>query len=222
MSEFSKQCASEITALTDEQRGRLVDSLESLLASEYEADVLATQPLRIEAPDGRGPLAAAVTTLLARAEEAKRAGPVAHHLVGAKLRLRFPGHKGLEARSSTAADKQANLPGDYLIADTVFHVTVAPSDSLLEKCRTNINGGYRVWVLVPESQVLAARQMAKERGLSDRIAIQSIEWFVGQNLEEIAEFRMESARGVARKLIEEYNRQVGEVEGDPSLKIELG
>lgn len=220
--ELSRQCSSAIGSLTYEQRNRLVDHLEHVVALAYEAEVLARQRLRIEAPNDRDPLAAAVAMLLQRAEEEGKAGPVAHHLVGAKLWLRFPGQPGLEARPSTAADMQADLPGDYFVEDTVFHVTVAPSGSLFEKCRINMNRGHRVWVLVPESRALAARQMAEQAGLSGRVAVHSIEWFIGQNLEEIAEFKIEGVRGVVRQLIEEYNRRAGGVEGDPSLQIELG
>jgi len=67
-----------------------------------------------------------VHEVLVRAEETGRRGPVAQHLVGAKLEMRFP-DQPIRIEAVSAADDQAGQAGDFQVGDTVFHVTVAPS-----------------------------------------------------------------------------------------------
>lgn len=161
-----------------------------------------------------------VEVILASARERGQAGAVAQHLVGAKLALRFP-----DARvwnfSHSAADKPSDRPGDFLVGDTVFHVTVAPSANLFAKSRGNLREHYRVVVLVPADRLDAARQLAEIEGILERVAIRCIEHFVGQNLDEMATFSRTGFSKGLRALIEEYNRRVEEAETDRSLLIEV-
>jgi hypothetical protein len=156
---------------------------------------------------------------LVLARETGKHGPVAQYLVGAKLKLRFP---DLEVRneSYSAADDPSGQPGDFVIGDTTFHVTVAPSMGHYEKCRKNIQEGRRVFLLVPDSLLIGARQNADatERG---RIAVESVESFVSQNIEELSVFAGPGIVSGLRGLIETYNARVDDVEIDKSMMIEI-
>jgi hypothetical protein len=148
-----------------------------------------------------------------------KAGPVAQYLVGAKLQLRFPDMQVSNQRYS-AADIQSGRCGDFQIGDTAFHVTVSPMPGLYEKCRTNISSGLRVFVLVPDSSVVGARQNA-EAIAPGKIAVESIESFIGNNIEELSLFKKDKLTSGFRRLLDTYNTRVDEIEADKSLMIQI-
>jgi len=161
----------------------------------------------------------AVQALLALARENGKEGPVAQHLVGAKLELRFP-DKEIGSESYSTADDQLGRPGDFCIGDTSFHVTVAPMPALYQKCQKNLDDGYRVYLLVPDRTLSGARQNA-DLILPGKIAVESIESFVSQNIEELSYFSKKKLTCGFRKLIDTYNTRVERSETDRSLLIEL-
>jgi hypothetical protein len=179
---------------------------------------------RIEAElDHRRPIKFAVKMLLqaARNRGGNIAGAVAQHLVGAKLCLRFPDQE-IGNESYTTADQQTERPGDFLVGDTAIHVTMSPSESLISnRCLANIRAGFRPLILVPEDRVAAADQLVDNANLEGQVAVNSIENFVGQNVEEMAKFSDEGIKTGLRNLLERYNERVQEVESDPSLKIAI-
>lgn len=161
-----------------------------------------------------------VADILDAAAKRNAAGAVAQHLVGAKLALRYPDKK-IENYSYTTADKQLGRPGDFLIGDTAFHVTVAPMQAVIDKCGTNMRNGYRAILLVVESKMQAARQLAEIAGYQQRIGISSLEQFVGQNIEEIGEFGKSALAKNVKALLEKYNERVLAIETDRSLLIDI-
>jgi hypothetical protein len=180
---------------------------------------------RIEADelDPTKPSRRAVAELLkaARDRSGYAAGAVAQHLVGAKLSLRFPDRE-IGNQSYSTADQQTDRPGDFLVGDTAIHVTMSPGDNLMsDRCKDNLQNGYRPLVLVPEARVEAARQLADNAEIGDRVAVSSIEEFVGTNIEEIAAFAAPEIRSGLRVFLERYNQRVQAVEPDPSLQIEI-
>jgi len=160
-----------------------------------------------------------ISDILAAAEERKLTGAVAQHLVGAKLSIRFP-HLEIENYSYTTADQQLGRPGDFLINDTVFHVTVAPMPAVIGKCESNIRQGYRAILLVPETKTMAAKQMAETLNVT-QIGIFSIETFVGQNIEEISQYEKNELTQGFLNLLRKYNERVAAVETDLSMQIEI-
>ncbi len=157
--------------------------------------------------------------LLSAARETGKEGPVAQHLVGAKLQLRFP-DIAVGNESYSTADEQLGRPGDFYIGDTAFHVTVAPMGPVYEKCKDNLENGYRVYLLVPERAVTGARQNA-ELMVPGRIAVESIESFVGQNIEELSFFTRDKLKNGFRRLLETYNDRVDAAETDKSMLVEI-
>ena len=160
-----------------------------------------------------------VQTIIENARGSGKAGPVAEYLVGAKLTLRFPGKEIRNKRFSTS-DVQGGFSGDFEIGNTAFHVTVAPMPELFNKCKDNLDRGLRVYLLVPDSQVVGAKQNA-ELLAPGRIAVESIESFVATNIDELNEFDGERLVSGFRRLLETYNKRVDEVELDKSMLIDI-
>lgn len=161
----------------------------------------------------------AVHELLSNAELSGKAGQVAQYLVGAKLQLRFPDMPIPNERYS-APDAQTVRLGDFEIGDTAFHVTVSPLQAVYEKCRRNISGGARVYLLVPDKLVVGSRQLA-ESTVAGKIAVESLESFIANNIEELSGFSKDRLIGGFRRLLDTYNQRVDAIETDKSLMIEI-
>ncbi len=160
-----------------------------------------------------------IHNLLEEAKKEGKTGYVAQHLVGAKLQLRFP-EITISNESASTADRPTNRQGDFFIGNTVFHVTVAPAQAVFEKCQQNLVQGLKVYLLVTDSKLAAARQMG-EQFCSGQIAVESLESFLSQNIEEISIFTIEGLKDSLASLIKIYNERVDAVEIDKSLMIEL-
>ena len=160
-----------------------------------------------------------IHNLLSEAMTEGKAGYVAQHLVGAKLQLRFPAITVSNEGGSTA-DMQTQRPGDFLIGHTAFHVTVAPMQPVFDKCKHNISQGLKPFLLVPDNKLAGTRQIA-EQVSEQQIAVESIESFVSQNINEISSFNKDKLSTSFKDLVTIYNRRVDEVETDKSLMIDL-
>ncbi|MEO7215066.1 DUF4928 family protein [Mucilaginibacter sp.] len=160
-----------------------------------------------------------IHNLLKVAAQEGKSGYIAQHLIGAKLQLRFP-EIVISNESGSTADMQTNRPGDFLIGQTAFHVTVAPMPAVYEKCKDNISQGFKPFLLVPDNKLIGARQNA-EQVCQQQIAVESIESFVSQNIEEISIFDRTNIGLRMKDLIEIYNRRVDSSETDKSLMIEM-
>jgi len=161
-----------------------------------------------------------ISSILEAARESKLAGPVAQHLVGAKLCLRFP-DKDIPNYTYSASDETTERAGDFQVADTAIHVTVAPGEKVIARCEENISNGYRPLLLVPQGEeVQGARMLAGHRDLQDLLQVTSIEDFVGCNISEIGQFEQARINTHLAELLRVYNERVDEVETDKSIQIE--
>lgn len=160
-----------------------------------------------------------IHTLFETSRNEGKAGYVAQHLVGAKLQLRFPDLE-VSNESTSTADKPTNRAGDFTIGNTVFHVTVSPMESVYKKCQENLKEGLKVYLIVPDAKLAAARQLA-DQYCNGQIATESLESFVSQNIEEIGMFASEKVKEGIATLLLLYNKRVNNVEVDKSLMIEL-
>ena len=160
-----------------------------------------------------------IAVFLGVARDQGREGPVAQYLVGAKLQIRYP---DLMIRNETfsTADTQLGESGDFTVGDTAFHVTVAPMAPIFDKCRANLDQGLRAYLLVPERVLLGARQNA-DGLVAGRVGVESVESFVAQNVDELAEFSIQGAQLEFGKLLSTYNVRVDAIESDKSMLIEI-
>lgn len=210
---------SRLASVPPETRTDYAVELQRWLFDNGVAPFFRKQRLEVEIdPDQPGCLI--VSSILRAAFSRNSAGAVAQHLVGAKLSLRYP-HLKIENHSFTTADRPLGRSGDFLVHDTVFHVTVAPAQGVIEKCAANLRNGFRVRLLVSENKLEAARQLAEIGGVREKIGIGSLEQFIGQNMEELGEFSKTDILSNLRCLLIAYNQRVGVSETDHSLLIEI-
>jgi hypothetical protein len=160
-----------------------------------------------------------IQTLMQEVTKEGKAGAVSQHLVGAKLQLRFPTIE-IANESVSTADQPTERKGDFFVGDTVFHVTVAPMPLVFEKCRQNIREGFKAYLIVPAAKLGAAREMG-EQFCNGHVAVESLESFVSQNIDELSTFSRDHLKTSLVRLIELYNQRVDAVEIDKSLMIDL-
>jgi hypothetical protein len=149
------------------------------------------------------------------------AGAVMQHLVGAKLTLALPDiniyHEGF-----SVADAPTHRKGDFLVHDTAIHVTTAPGESLIRKCKTNLEDNLRPVIITTESGTGGAKALATNHDIADRVDILEIEQFIATNIFEWSGFLQQQYSLTIKDLIEAYNIIIENCETDPSLKIIFG
>ncbi len=215
----SLQCANQISQLGAQERQGLISAAQELIVG-YVREYLEQQRLQVPV-DPAKPICRVLDAILDVARGKGLGGPVAQHLVGAKLALRFPDRE-IPNHSYTAADRSTGRPGDFVVGDTVFHVTVAPTlDLFQQKCERNLQNRYRVKVVVPEDQVAAAVELARQSGVVEDVEVLPLERFIGPNVEEIGGFTQQGITDYLRILLETYNRRVEEAERNPSLLVDI-
>jgi hypothetical protein len=195
-------------ALTEDERDEVRLAVQAWLVDCVRTDFLALQ--RIEAPlDASLPMARNVTLLLDAARKGGAAETVARHLVGAAAAMRAP------AATNTGDDP-------IIAGTTAIHVTLRPSDGLMSgPVRDDLVAGLRPVVVTLEDRVVAARQLADNAGVGDRVTIHSIEGFVGATIEALAGYDGPAMPDALRDLLETYNARVAAVEPDRSIQIEV-
>ena len=189
-------------------------------------EFFAGKPFKIKLDASRS-LRMVVRDVIAQAEERQKnpagvyyGGAVLQHLVGAKLDCAL-GQGHFEHNSLSTADAPGGRQGDFFLGDVAIHVTTSPGEAVIERCRENMNDGYRPILVTLQRGLTVAEGLASNVGLGDRIDIFEIEQFVALNLYELARFAAEGRRTAVTDLVARYNEIVEEVETDPSLKIEL-
>lgn len=205
-------------AIAPEERAAISLDLEVLIVGEIQKYL--DQQAIIVPIDLRLPGSAIVAALLKRSGELNYGGPVAQHLVGAKLAIRFP-NADIDGHPFTAADQQTGRRGDFQVGSSVFHVTVSEQPGHFEKCRENLEQGLKPYLLVLERRMDAAKVNFEDYGLSGRGGLYSIESFVGQNMDELGAFETAGLRASFAELLSEYNRRVEHAEANRGLLIQI-
>lgn len=207
-----------LAALNTGERDLLLDQLQAELVREVQR-YLDRKAIRVQINLALpGPLI--VADILSAAGKLTYGGPVAQHLVGAKLAVRFP-ELPIENHPYTAADVQTGRAGDFSVGNAVFHVTMRETEAVVRKCGDNVVTGLRPYLLVPEARMLVTRQLVADQGLESKVVASSIEAFVGQNVDEMSNFSASGLRAMFLLLLNEYNRRVEEVESNRGLLIEV-
>lgn len=83
-----------------------------------------------------------------------------------------------------------------------------------------VREGFRPVMLVPYDKVQFATGLFDSEGLGNRVGVQSIESFVGTNVEEMGGFSTSDIREGVAKLIRRYNERIYHCETDKSLMVE--
>lgn len=189
-------------------------------------EFFAGKPFKIKLDSSRS-LRMVVRNVIAQAVERQKtapgmyyAGAVLQHLVGAKLDCAL-GKGEFEHYSFSTADAPAGRAGDFFLGDVALHVTTSPGEAVIEKCRDNLNDGYRPMLVTLQHGLNVAEGLAANVGLSDRIDIFEIEQFVALNLYELGRFAADGRKMAVSDMVARYNEIVEEFETDPSLRIEL-
>jgi len=185
-----------------------------------------SQPLKVRMETSRSMRQIISSLLLVAFERQKElggmmvAGAVMEHLVGAKLSLAVP-DAAIEQKGFSVADDPKKGKGDFLVGDTVIHVTTAPTEGLIAKCAENIAEGLRSLIITTKAGVSGGEALAEAAGIEGGIDILDIEQFVTTNVYEWTGFEQDKRKPTLRRLLEAYNRIIDECETDPSLKIAL-
>ena len=189
-------------------------------------EFFSAKPFKIRLDASRS-LRTLVRDVIAQAEERQRntpgmqyAGAVLQHLVGAKLDCAL-GAGNFEHNSFSTSDAQSGRNGDFFIGDVAIHVTTAPGEAVIGRCRDNIDNGHRPIIVTTARGLTVAEGLAENAGLGERIDVFEVEQFVALNLYELGKFAAEGRRVAVGDVVTRYNEIVEEVETDPSLKIEF-
>jgi len=149
------------------------------------------------------------------------AGAVMQHLVGAKLEVMSMPVE-IEHHGFAVADSPGKRKGDFLVQDAAIHVTTAPTEALIRKCKENLEQGCRPVIITTERGVGGAQALAQNVGLADRIDILEVEQFIAANIYEKSGFKESSRTATVQEVLQRYNQIIDSSESDPSLKVVLG
>ncbi|MDI5886156.1 DUF4928 family protein [Cobetia amphilecti] len=189
-------------------------------------DFFAGKPFKLRLDTSRS-LRTLVRDMTEQAEERQKnapgmqyAGAVLQHLIGAKLDCAL-GVGNFTHNSFSTSDSQTGRAGDFFIGDVAIHVTTAPGEAVIARCRDNIDAGHRAMIVTTSRGVAAAEVLAENAGLGERIDIFEVEQFVALNLYELGRFAAEGRRTAVEDVVTRYNEIIDSVETDPSLKIDF-
>jgi hypothetical protein len=189
-------------------------------------DLLAAEPFRLRLDPARG-LRALVGDLLDQAAERQRDNPgmqwqgaVLQHFVGATLDL-FHEPGGVAHHGFSTADAPSGRVGDFLVGDVAVHVTTAPGEAVIGRCRANVEAGLRAVLVTLDRRAAGAEMLAENAGLLGRIDVLGVEQFVAAALLHRDGFSPEARRATLAALVARYNAIVGACETDRGLAIDL-
>jgi len=155
-----------------------------------------------------------------KSEGTMYAGAVLQHLIGAKLDCALEKNQVTHHGFSTS-DSQSGRAGDFLIGDVAIHVTTAPDEAVLARCKDNLESGQRPMIVTLATRIAALQQIAEDMKIADRVDFYDVEQFVSLNLFEFAKFKPENRKAALKDVIDRYNTIIDQHETDASLRIEL-
>ena len=190
-------------------------------------DYWASKPFELRYDTSKS-LRAMVQDLLAQARKRQDenpgtmyAGAVLQHLVGAKLDLILPAGT-IEHFGSSVNDASNKRGGDFVIDEVVIHVTTAPVEALMDKCKANLAAGLSPVIVTVHDSMGGAEFLARTKDIEGRVDILEAEQFIATNILELSKFESVYRKITVRKLIDKYNAIVDACETDPSLRVEMG
>ncbi|MBP7000232.1 DUF4928 family protein [Amaricoccus sp.] len=187
---------------------------------------LAAKPFRLRLDPARG-LRPALADLLRQAAERQRetpgmqhAGAMLQHLVGAALE-RSVGAGAVTHHAFSTADAALGRAGDFLVGDVAVHVTTAPGEAVIARCRDNVEAGLRAVLVTLDRRVAVAVALAENARVAERIDVLGAEQFLVAALMADGGFSAAGRRATLAGLVARYNGIIAACETDPSLSIIL-
>ena len=104
------------------------------------------------------------------------------------------GQGKFEHNSYSTSDQQTGRKGDFFVGDVAIHVTTAPGEAVIERCRDNLNDGFRPILVTGQRGLTVAEGLADNAGLGERIDVFEVEQFIALNLYELGKFGAEGRR----------------------------
>lgn len=169
---------------------------------------------------------AVIAEILDTADLRGRAGAVAQYLVGAKLKLRFP-HIDIPIRQFNQRDT-LQRPADYQISNAAIEVALGtPDPKHLDQIRSILDASpeNEVWLLVRAQRLLSWSSEVSlafaSKSIRQRVVVNSVESFVGQNITELSNFSSSERTPTLKKLFDCYNTHWVKALGPASIRIEV-
>ena len=147
-------------------------------------------------------------------------GTILQHLVGAKLEVALDERLDVQHHGASVADA-SERGGDFDLNDTSIHVSTAPGEALLRKCKRNLDDGRRPIIVTLRDGVALAEGLAKNIGIGERVDVLEVEQFLATNIYELGAFEARSRRDTVADIVKRYNAIIAEHETDPSLGIDF-
>jgi hypothetical protein len=148
------------------------------------------------------------------------AGTVLQHLVAAKLKCLLGGAAPRPHKASEA-DTSRSKSADFTVGETAIHVTLTPSEALIEKCASNLSSGLTPVIITLTEAVPQAVLLGETKGIAERLEVWSVEQFVSTNVHERGGFSPSKVSIEIGRLVENYNWVIAELNEEQSLKIEV-
>lgn len=190
-------------------------------------EFFARKPFVLESDPALG-VSGLIRNLICKVEErqsetmgATLVGTVVQHLVGAKIEVALNAEIGEIAQHGASVNDAAGRGGDLELGDTVIHVTTAPGQPVVEKCRLNLSASRRPIIVTGRNRVSTAEDLIADQGLAGRIDVLDYEQFLAANVIELGRFNASGRAEAIARIIERYNGIIDRVETDPSLRIEI-
>lgn len=212
--------------LSDAERSRFIDAAQGAVAASlrrFHDDEPLLVAIRSTTAEH------VIKDVLNQADAKGKSGEVAQYLVGAKLALRFPVGIPLHAMNrpdrASRHDQEARS-GDFELGNAVIEVAIGlPDEKHLEQIREALEHREReVWLLTRASRVEHWKREIDvrfpDRRDAARIAVTSVEAFVGQNISELGEFYNNKKAEQLRLLFELYNSRLDQDIATPGIRIE--
>jgi hypothetical protein len=155
-----------------------------------------------------------------KAPGATYVGTVLQHLVGAKLAT-ISEAIAVEHHGASSADVSTSRSGDFIINETVIHVTTSPSENLIRKCRDNLTAGLKPVIVTTSDGARGAENSARMQGIEDRIDIIEVTQFLATNVYERSGFAAADRRSAIETILSECNMIIQSVENNPSHMVQI-
>ncbi|HEV2500447.1 MAG TPA: DUF4928 family protein [Terriglobia bacterium] len=162
-----------------------------------------------------------ILDLVNLAREAGLEELVVTHLVGAKLRVRFPACQVENGEPRAAHGPRRSHVGLYKIGSVRFHVSTQPNRSVVRACKKDLaRKVYPVLVVIPE-KLLTAKVFAEELGIQNQLTVFALDEFIAANILQMSSERSKRSFEIFDSVIDEYNRRVEKLESGCAPRIIL-